>query len=158
MNFFEFVNRKQRESIKHLKIIKKMLEQSNVKVQGFLDDENPYIFVKNPLKEKLEFEGIRIYQIGEMIAYRVQREKDTEPYGKSYLLDLEDMFNDFMSENIEEEKAGEMVVNGVINELKKFFEKSVEAESKAQDRDPGVIMPSIITGTSYGGSVLNNAT
>ncbi|RTK95761.1 MAG: hypothetical protein EKK64_05755 [Neisseriaceae bacterium] len=155
MNFFEFVNRKQRESIKHLKLIKKMLEQSNVKVNDFLDDENPYIFVKNPLKDRLEFEGIRIYQIGEMIAYRVQREKDTEPYGKSYLLDLEEMFNDFMSENVEEEKAGEMVINGVIEELKKFFEKSADAENKIQDRDPGVIMPSVVTGTNYGGSVFN---
>ena len=155
MNFFEFVDRKQRESIKHLKIIKKMLEQSNVKVDDFLDNENPYIFVKNPLKEKLEFEGIRIFQIGEMIAYRVQREKDTEPYGKSYLLDLEEMFNDYMSENIEEEKAGEMVINGVVKELRKFFEKSFEAEGKLNDVDPGVILPASITGTSYSGNLFN---
>ena len=153
IQFLEFIDRKQREARKHLKLIEKLLKKSGVNVSDFLEDESPYLFVSNPLKTRLDFEGIRVYEIGEMIAYRVQRDKHTEPYGKAYMLDLEDMFNDFMSENIKEEEAGKKVVESVVSELKKFFEKSAKAEAELQEPESEEIAST--TGTDYGRSVFS---
>lgn len=130
--FLEFVDRKQREAVKHLTLIEKLMQQSDMKVSAFLEEDDPYVFVKSP-DHRLSFDGVRIYEIAGMIAYRVQREMKTQPYGKAYLLDVEDMFNDFMSEKMEEEEAGKKVVMSVISEIKKFFDKSAIAEQELTD-------------------------
>lgn len=153
--FLEFVDRKQRESKKHLKLIEKCLSKNGLHVYSHLEEtDDPYIFVKSP--KSLSFEGIRIYEIGDMIAYRVQREEKTEPYGKAYWLDVEDMFNDFISENMSEEDAGKKVVETVAYEIKNFFNKSKKAEEDLQDTSKdgnGLIIKT--GGTDYSTSVLN---
>lgn len=130
--FLEFVDRKQREAVKHLSLIEKLMLKSGMKVDSFLEEDEPYVFVRSP-DHRLSFDGVRIYEIAGMIAYRVQRELKTQPYGKAYLLDVEDMFNDFMSEKMKEEEAGQKVVESVISEIKKFFERSAEAEQELTD-------------------------
>lgn len=148
-NFFEFIDRKQRESKKHLNLIEKLLQKGGLSISSHLENENPYIFVKSP-SNKLSFDGIRVYEIGGMIAYRVQREQNTQPYGKAYILDLEDMFNDFMSENMKEEEAGNKVIESVALELKKFFDRSEEAEQELLDSDDkNIIVKS--AGTDFSG-------
>lgn len=132
--FLEYVTRKQREAKNHLKLIEKLLQKGDLQASSYLEDEEPYIFVKSPIKN-MSFDGIRIYEIGDMIAYRIQKESKTEPFGKSYLIDIEDMFNDFMGENMKEEEAGKKVVESVIVELKKFFEKSSKAEEELKNTD-----------------------
>ena len=57
--FREFVDRKQREAIKHLKLLEQLFKQSGIKVQSFTEDEDPYLFVYSP-DERLSFDGIRI--------------------------------------------------------------------------------------------------
>lgn len=153
--FLEFVDRKQREAIKHLGLMEKLFKNSGMQVSAFLEDENPYLFVKSP-NHRLSFDGVRIYEIGGMITYRVQRELKTEPFGKAYLLDVEDMFNDFMSENMEEEEAGKKVVESVIKEIKKFFDKSAKAEQELVDSGQdgaGIVLKT--GGTDYSSSVVN---
>jgi hypothetical protein len=127
IRFTEFVDRKKRQAKKHLKIIKKMLESLNYKISDQLTSEDdPYIFVYSPAKNHW-FDGIRIYQIGECIAFRIQKQEKTQPFGQAYSLDIEGMFEDFISEYNPEE-AGKKVVEAVNDELKNFFKKSVEAE------------------------------
>jgi hypothetical protein len=155
--FLEFVDRKQRESKKHLKLMEKLLRKGGLEVHSHIeaDDDEPYIFVKSPTK-KLSFDGIRIYEIGEMVAYRIQKEEKTQPFGKSYSLNLEDMFNDFMSENMKEKEAGKKVIEGVISEIKKFFNKSerAEEEMKISGQDgTGLIIKT--GGSDYSSAVLN---
>lgn len=156
IQFLEFVDRKQREAKKHLKLIERLLRKGGMQVYPHLEDEEqPYIFVKSP-NHKLSFDGLRVYEIGEMIAYRIQKEEKTHPYGKSYLLDIEDMFNDFMSENMEEDEAGEKVIESVVEELKKFFTKSSKAEQEMRDSGQdgaGLIIKT--GGTDYSSTVLN---
>lgn len=155
--FLEFVDRKQREAIKHLGLMEKLLHTSGMQVSSFLEDENPYLFVKSP-NHRLSFDGVRIYEIAGMIAYRVQREAKTEPFGKAYLLDVEDMFNDFMSENMEEEDAGKRVIESVITEIKKFFDKSARAEQELVDSGQdgaGIVLKT--GGTDYSSSVVNKS-
>lgn len=151
----EWIDRRQREAKKHLKLIEKLLKKSNFEVDSYLEDENPYVFVKSPQKTKLSFEGIRIYEIGEMIAYRVQREKKTEPFGKAYLLDLEEMFNDYMSENMKENDAGKKVIESVALEVKKFFKKSGEAEQELLDSEGGGVILNAAGGSDYSSMVMN---
>jgi len=134
--FLEFIDRKQREARRHLKIVEQLLKKGGLSVKAHIDDEDPYVFLKatNP---KLSFDGIRIYEVGEMVAYRVVKEEKTEPYGKAYQLNLEEMFNDYMSESPHQEEAAQKVIEGVTNELKRFFDKSALAERDLKDHEFG---------------------
>lgn len=126
--FHEFIDKKSRESKKHLKTVKRILEENGFTVQDFFkNEEDPYIFLSST-DEQLSFEGVRIYTLGDILAYRVQKEKDTHPYGRAYSLDIVEMFNDLMSESGDEEKAGKRVIKAVAEEFKGFFKKSREAE------------------------------
>jgi len=152
--FLEFVDRKERESIKHLNLVEKALKNAGLETNSYVDQDDSYIFVKTTNSDT-PFEGIRIYKIGDTLAYRTQKEKETEPYGKAYLLDLEEMFNDFMSENIKEEKAGKKVIDSLINEIKQFFDRSAKAEAEisGKERDKTVILKT--GGTDYSGMVVS---
>lgn len=153
--FLEFLDRKQREGKRHLKIIREVLRKAGKKVASYLNEEDPYIFVYND-KSNTSFEGIRIYEIGNIVAYRIQKREQTHPYGKAYKLDMEGMFNDFMSENMEEEKAGEMVMNSLVDELDKFFAKSSKAEQSLREPEQNGLGLIVKTGgTDYASTILN---
>lgn len=128
--YLEFVDKKERDSKRHLKIIKKMLDQNGFQTEAFFDNlDDPYVFLYCPEKD-LSFEGVRIYCIGDNIAYRIQKEKDTHPYGSAYSLDIEGMYNDYISDYGDEEKSGKSVIKSVKNEFTKFFESSRKAEKE----------------------------
>jgi hypothetical protein len=152
--FLEFVDRKERESRKHLKLVEKALKNAGLKVENYIDQDDSYLFV-NTTNPDTPFEGVRVYEIGNSLAYRIQKEKETEPYGKAYLLDLEEMFHDFMSENMKEEKAGKKVIDSLVNEIKQFFDRSAKAESEilGKERDKTVILKT--GGTDYSGMVVS---
>ena len=156
--FLEFVDRKQRESRRHLKIVEKLLNSNGLQCKAHIEDEDPYVFVKST-QGKLSFDGIRIYEIGNVLAYRVVKEEQTEPFGKAYSLNMEEMFNDFMGENkMKEEEAGKKVMEGVLNELKKFFDKSASAERDLKKGDldgSGIILRT--GGTDYSSLVFNKS-
>jgi uncharacterized membrane-anchored protein YjiN (DUF445 family) len=162
-SFSQFVDKKTRKSKKHLKLIEKMLAQHGLTVKNHLEEgEEPFLFVVSPIR-KVSFEGIRIYQTGESIAYRVQKEEKTHPYGRAYRLDIQEMYEDLMSEEeMDEKAAAKEVVQAVIKELQQFFEKSHEAERDLRmgdfdaDGDPlGRVMVRS-TGTDYANTVMNN--
>jgi hypothetical protein len=152
--FLEFIDRRQREAKKHLKLLGLVLKKNGFQVESHLSDEDPYIWLKST--EKNDFEGVRIYEIGSTIAFRVQKEEKTEPYGNAYVLDVEDMFNDYMGDNISEEMAGRKVIEAIGSEFRSFFKKSAEAEKEIRDsgyEDKGVILKT--GGTDYSNMVLN---
>ena len=162
-SFVEFADKKEREAKRHLKIVKKLLEQNGLKVRDHLtDDDDPFLFVVAPSK-KLSFDGVRVYQIGSQMAYRVQKEEKTHPYGKAYAIDIEDMFTDYLSDHIEEDRAGKMIVQAVTDEIKKFFDKSEAAEKELRQAEFGgagdplgrVVIKS--TGTDYSNLVHNQS-
>jgi len=154
--FIEFVDRTQRESRRHLNIVEKLLKTHGMQCKTHLDDDDPYLYVK-ATSPKLSFDGVRIYEIGNVLAYRVAKEEKTEPYGRSYSLNLEEMFNDFMGENdMKEEQAGKKVIEGVLNELRKFFDKSASAEKdlkKGNMDGAGIILRT--GGTDYSSMIFN---
>lgn len=153
-DFKEFVSKKQRDSIKHLKVIKAVLSHQGMHAESFLEGDDPYVFV-NSHNRHLSFDGVRIYEIGGKFAYRVQKEKDTHPYGRAYPLDIEEMFNDFISEDGNEEKAGKRSMSALAHELKTFFKSSEKAEKTLrvgdilddQDGEEGVLVRP--TGSDY---------
>ena len=154
-NFFEFVDRKQREAVDDLEVVAKALRKGKLEVKEHLKDDQPYLFVKATSK-KLSFEGVRVYKIGEQIAYRIQRLEKSEPFGKTYALNLDDMFNDFMSDGMSKEEAGEKVIESLGGEIKKFFRKSEKAEEElrtGQKDGLGLIVKT--GGTDYSSTVLN---
>lgn len=128
MKFSSFVDNKTNRARKELEVIKEVLKDGGVEAKDFLKERDPYIFV--PSTEKgLDFGGVRIYKIGSSMAYRIQNEGDTEPYGASYPLDIEGMFNDLMGE-MDEEKAASEIKKAVVEELKGFFKMSSEAQDR----------------------------
>ena len=153
--FNDFLDRRAREAKEHLKILKKVLEKEHMEVADHIDAEDPYLFVKDT--ERLcSFDGVRLYVApSDDIAYRVQKEADTHPYGKAYSLDVESMYYDLISDNMDEDKAGLKIAKAIVKEIKRFFEKSGEAERdiRASDMDgSGDPMGKVLvksTGTDY---------
>jgi len=133
--FKEFVGKKDREANHQLKTVKKLLEKHGFTVEAYLEnEEDPYVFL-NANDDQLSFDGVRIYKLGDVMAFRVQKEKDTHPYGKAYPLDIEAMFNDMMSESGSEKKAGEEVIESIVDEFKRFFKKSKTAEKELRSAE-----------------------
>lgn len=156
LHFREYIDRKLREAIKQLKILKKLFESQGLKVKQDLEtDDNPYIYVYNPNRNTF-FEGIRIYKIGDQIAFRIQKDEKTQPFGKAYPINVEAMFEDFMEDEPKSEKAGKEVIKAVVHEVQNFFKKSAEAEKELRstniERDPWnrVVVRSYDFGVDYG--------
>lgn len=137
-SFGSFVHKKKRDSLKELNLVEKLLKKQGMRVENFLenkDGDDAYLFCHSPLKHG-SFDGIRIYKIAGKIAFRVQKESKTHPYGRAYPLPIEEMFNDFLEdEKTSEEKAGKKVIDAVVKEVRRFFEKSTEIE-KDQRKSP----------------------
>ena len=154
--FSEFLDKKQRDSLKQLGLIKLMLELKHFNTESFLensDDDDPYIYCPNPAKNT-SFGGIRIYKVGDNFAYRVQKEAKTHPYGKAYPLNIEKMFQDLIGdEGINEEVAGGAVIEFLAKEIGSFFIKSKEAEQHARGDEAGAVVIKS-TGTDYSSFVL----
>lgn len=127
--FSEFVDKKKRESIKQLKLVKKLLENQGLKVESFLEpsDDDNYIYCSNPSKSG-SVGGVRIYKIGDQICFRIQKENKTHPYGSAYSIPIEEMFHDFLGEKSDEIKAGKRVIEAIGKEIISFFEKSEKAD------------------------------
>jgi len=154
-DFYEFVDSKKRKARKHLDLVKQLLERGGFQVVDKLEERNePHIFVFNP-EGNLTFEGIRIYEIGGEIAYRIQKEPHTHPYGKAYSIPIEDMFNDLLGEDdIDDKKMGKEIAEAVVSEIKDFFKQSYEAEKKGPPRvDPLGQVNMRSTGTDYANKV-----
>lgn len=152
--FNEFIDKKTRKAKKHLSLIKKMLEQGGFQVTDKLDErEDPYIFVFNP-NNNLSFDGVRVYEIGDEIAYRIQKEARTHPFGKAYPIPIEQMFEDLLGEDMDDSKIGKEIIKSVVNELKEFFDKSYQAEKKGPPKeDPLDKIHTRTTGTDYSNQV-----
>jgi hypothetical protein len=161
-SFGDFVDKKKRESIRQLRIMKQLLERHGLRVDNYLEteeDHEPYVFCYNPNRDG-GFDGIRIYKIGSDLAFRIQKESKTHPYGAAYPLPIESMFSDFLSDDgIDEAKAGKKIIEAVSKEVKKFFERSLEAER--DDRQQGIekdAAGSVLvrtTGTDYSALIYN---
>jgi hypothetical protein len=161
-SFGDFVDKKKRESIRQLRIMKQLLERQGLHVDNYLEtgeDHEPYVFCYNPNRDG-GFDGIRIYKIGSDLAFRIQKESKTHPYGAAYPLPIESMFSDFLSDDgIDEAKAGKKIIEAVSKEVKKFFERSLEAER--DDRQQGIekdAAGSVLvrtTGTDYSALIYN---
>jgi hypothetical protein len=153
-SFGNFVDKKKRDTIKQLRLVGKLLHSQGMEVEEFLDDmDEAYIFCLNPNKNS-SFQGVRLYKIGGNIAFRIQKESKTHPYGRAYSVPIEDMFNDFMTdEKVNATKAGHRVIESVAFEMKRFFEKSVDAEkqqrSQGMDKNDGSGVLVTTTGTDY---------
>lgn len=157
-SFGEFVDKKTRETKKQLDIIKRVLEKHGIKAKSHVDDLDPFIFVEDPTKQ-LSFGGVRIYKIGDIISFRVQKEEKTHPYGRAYALDIEAMYKDLTSDDISEGKAGEMVMQAISKEIRSFFTKSSDAEKDLRDSElngDGSIALTGGSGTDYS-SLVHNA-
>jgi hypothetical protein len=164
--FLEYqIHRIKQDNPKRLQTLMKVLIQSGLFVQDYTESYDPHIFV-SAMPEPQEFEGIRIYCLGNICAYRVQKMKDTEPYGKSYLLDLQKTYDDILEEKgmkSTNKDTVEAFIERLGKEIRKFFKTSMQDEEEfiksqvdAEDRkDSGdaAILPAY--SQDYSSSVYN---
>jgi hypothetical protein len=133
--FLEFFNRHEDQSRDHLKLLKKIFEEDGMYCMDFTKDEEkePYIFLLAP--DGLSFQGVRFYEKGDILAFRAQKEPDTLPYGKSYLMDLQDMLDEILVDEKNETKAIESLNKHIVKKLKNFFKQTREAEREILDAE-----------------------
>jgi len=128
MRFSSFLDKKNKQAVRELGIVRDILSEGDFKVEDFLKEESPYIFV-NCTGGGLDFEGVRVYKVGSNLAYRVQKESKTEPYGEAYSLNIEDLFSDLISD-MSEDEAAEEIKKAVMEEFENFFQKSAKAQEE----------------------------
>jgi hypothetical protein len=147
MRFTAFLDKKTNQARKELEILRDVLKEGGVEVKEFLKGGDPYLFVPST-KKSLEFGGVRVYKIGSGVAYRIQNEAETQPFGASYPLGVEKMFYDLIGD-MGEEEAAEEIKKAVVEEFKNFFDKSLEAQDEGGSRqfDP---QSKIVTGGKIG--------
>ena len=128
--FNEFVERKVRDARKHLHIIKEVLEKNGFKIADETDrHEDPYIFIYAP-EGNLSFQGIRVYEIGKSIAWRCQKKADVEPFGQSFKLPVEAIFEDLLGDHRDDNKIAEEVIKAITGDIKDFFDKCFKIEQR----------------------------
>lgn len=133
-SFKEFIDKKKRESIRQLRTVKKVLDHGGFTTEAYFTKDDPYLFVYSN-NDQLTFAGVRVYKIGDTLAYRIQKDKETHPYGNAYSLNIEEMYNDLISENGNEQEAGERIISAITAEFISFFKKSGEAEEELSQDD-----------------------
>ena len=135
-SFRDFIDGKERQALRHLRIVKDVLETQGFKVEDHTNNpfSDRYIYVFNPF-QNTSFEGIRMYCLGDSIVYRVQRESETHPYGTAYSLDVEMMFDDLVEDGTPHEKIGEKMAKVTANEIRAFFKESERAEKDDEKND-----------------------
>ena len=133
--FLEFFKRDETISKQHLKLLKKVFEEDGMYTQDFFDDEEvePYIFVMAP--SDLSFQGVRFYQKGNILAYRVQKAPKTVPYGKPYEMDLQKMIDDILLSEKDKMKATEKLAAQICKKVKDFFKQTKKAEERILDSE-----------------------
>lgn len=160
--FLEFVNKQRREGKRHLTILEKAFKRGKMNVKSFMEEDVPYLFLPAPV-ESLSFGGVRVYQVGDTIAYRIQKQEKTQPFGRPYLLDVEEMYEDFMQDEVDEKEAAKRVCEAIVDEVSRFFKKSKQAEDDFRDMEFDrqidgmgkiILRP---TGSDYANSVYNKA-
>lgn len=133
--FLEFFNRHEDQSRNHLQMLKKVFEEDGMYCMDFTKDEEkePYIFLVAP--DGLSFQGVRFYEKGDILAFRAQKKADTLPYGKSYLMDLQDMLDEILVDEKDEIKAIETLNKHIVKKLKNFFKQTKVAEKEILDAE-----------------------
>ena len=139
------MDRKHREIVERLEILKGILEHGGFQVVSHTDHRHdPYIYIGAPIDrmrvlENLSFRGVGIYARGDdVIAFRCQNGDKAEPFGKAYPLDVKAMFKDLVNDNLQHTKIGKEIMRYVVEELKEFFVQSAKAEREMEDPETEV--------------------
>ena len=154
-SFKRFLNLKNESKRKQLKLMKQMLEKNNIKAFDHLDDEDPYIYIEST-ENGQSFGGVRVYGIGDELAFRVQKREDTHPYGSAYSINIQEIYTDLLEtgKKTEDEIAVELI-KMVSEGFKKFFSESKSQEKKGNKRSIGGGLTGI--NNFYSNQLMSNA-
>lgn len=141
--FKEFVESNNKEAKEKLKTLKDVLEkQTDMSVESFLSEEDPFLFVKVKTENKILNNiqdinlGIKISSLGKRLIYRLH----IGPKGASIgvaknLYDEEDYVNK-LSVNKNEIRSLKEIMEEVPNKLRKFLEKTYSNIKKKANKTP----------------------
>ena len=134
--FLEYaIHRVRQNEPKKLKNLYKLLKQGGlVVIDRSHVEHDPHLWVQAHPKPE-EFDGIRVYLLGNICAFRVQKLETTEPYGKSYLMDLQKMYDDIIEDMgdkafEEPDKAMKRLIKEVADKIRKFYYDSIKDEEE----------------------------
>ena len=152
-NFSDYRDKTLLESIRKLKLIKKVLKLAKLHSKLFIKGEGSHIYVRSTNKES-DIGGIIIYPIANKIAFRIQNTPDSLPQGRPVLLDFEkvfnDIFNDYERNKTKKDSdlvAAKKVVDDFIETIKSYF-KEKSFQKKEKDKVLGLTL-----GTDYSAMV-----
>jgi hypothetical protein len=170
LTFLEYsIHRVREQQPKKLGLLLKSIKSAGLVAIDHTDDEkDPHIFVRaHPQPE--EFQGIRLYILGHIVAFRSQKLEDTAPYGKAYLLDMQKIYEDLLEEedpkNEEEKKETlKKLVRIIGDKIRKYWSDTIEdEEEQLQDElggmertDIGGAMLAPAYGNDYSSAVYNS--
>lgn len=149
--FGDFLYKKERDNKENLRLLGLIFKKSGFKVKsGLGDGHSPYVFIYKPsglskAVDDLSFDGVRLYFLGEVLAYRPQMRHNSQPFGEAYNMDVTGMFRDLMAEG--DKKAGLKVIHYIIQELRDFFIQSGKADQEMPDGGDDGQMGMIVGGT-----------
>jgi hypothetical protein len=146
MRFSSFLDNKNKRARKELGLVRDVLKEGEMQVEDHLESDPPYLFLKGE-GTNLDFDGVRIYKIGSNLAYRIQKESKTEPYGAAYPLNIEEMFGDLITD-MDEDKAADEIKKAVVAEFKNFFKKSSEAQDKINSDGVDIHSKIVVNGSA----------
>lgn len=149
LQFLEYMEKTDKETIDKIKTLYELLKKDkDMEVKDFTEDENnPFIFVKTPLNSEV-YEilselniGIKIFNIGEKLVYRLYHGPRGVPIGPSKVLEDHEDIATAMQSGKSEQEAYEDLYKSVSEKLKKFTEKVLEnLESKIGGMKPPLKM------------------
>jgi len=128
--FFEFFKRDEYESRKHLKLLKKVFSDDGMYSIDFTDGEHeePYIYVAAP--SDVSYQGLRVYQKGNILAFRVQKNPKTVPYGTPVEIKIQNILDKILMDVDNEDDAVENLNKEICKIVKDFFKQTKTAEEK----------------------------
>jgi hypothetical protein len=134
--FFEYaLHRVKSFEPDRLKDLYRLLKAGGLVVVDKTNEQNdPHLWVQaHPTPQ--EFSGIRVYLLGNICAFRVQKLETTEPYGKAYLMDLQGIFDKILEKmgNKAQKSSKEAVkelIKSVSGEINAFYHDSIKDEEE----------------------------
>jgi hypothetical protein len=165
LTFLEYsIHRVREQQPKKLKLLLQAIKAAGLVAIDHTDNEkDPHIFLK-AFPQPEEFDGVRVYILGHIVAFRVQKNEGTSPYGKAYLLDMQKIYEDLLEEedpNTEEEKRETLkkLVRKIGDKIRNFWKDSIKDEEEQLKDELGSMNRTDIGGAmlapAYGGDYSN---
>lgn len=133
--FSDYLKSRNYSGRRKLAIFAEVMRRADLHVIPRFDGAEPHLFVSRGPDRT----GVRIYEIGDRLAFRVQDLPDGEPHGRAFGIDVQRLFEEIIEEIDDKtpENAAWLLLGELGNAMKSFFADSIKAARK-KPGEPGL--------------------